>query len=49
MLLLLALASPLPWSALLVSPPSPTLDGDLDEEEGGNGDEWQASSPGVTV
>ena len=49
MLLLLALAPPLPWPALLVSLSSPTLDGDLDEEEGDNGDEWQASSPGVTV
>ena len=49
MLLLLALVPPLPWPALLDSQPSPALDGDLDEEEGGEGDEWQASSPGVTV
>ena len=34
-----------------VAPPSPALDGNLDEEEGGDGDgdEWQASSPIVTV
>ena len=33
------------------APPSPALDGNLDEEEGGDGDgdEWQASSPIVTV
>ena len=49
MLLLLALAPSLPWPALMVSPPSPALDGDLDEEEDGDGDEWQASSSAVTV
>ena len=49
LLLLLVLAPPLPWPALLVSPPSPPLDGDLDEEEGGDDDEWQAPSPETAV
>ena len=49
LLLLFALAPPLPWLALLVSPPSPPLDGDLDEEEGDGNDEWQAPSPVAAV
>ena len=48
LLLLLALAPPLPWPALLVSPSSPPLDGDLDGEEGDD-DKRQAPPPAAAV
>ena len=45
---LLALAPLLPWPALLVPLPSPSLDGDLDGEEGDD-DKRQAAPPAAAV